>query len=187
MIWQRELRSGKDRSDYASLEDFRKIFMEEMDDLYLLALLLTSDEAQAEQSFVAGLEDSINSNKVFRDWAHSWAKGTIIKNAIATVRPHPNGAARTKKEFPTSTDMYAEIVCVLALRDFERFAFVLSVLERYSEMKCSLLLDCSLVDVHDARIRAVQQVAAGRTSLLAAHGAPRLISTVIEDINEKTN
>jgi DNA-directed RNA polymerase specialized sigma24 family protein len=194
MTWSRKLRTNEDRGDYAAVEDFRKLFTEEADNLYLLALLLTADGAQAEQTFVAGLEDSINSNKVFREWAHSWAKGTIIKNAIATVRPHPNGAecspemsSSAKKEFPTIAGMHAEIVCVLALKDFERFIFVLSVLEGYSEKKCALLLDCSLVDVHEARIRALQQVAAGRTSPLMAHRSQELIPTVIEDINEKTN
>jgi DNA-directed RNA polymerase specialized sigma24 family protein len=188
MSWPRKLRTAEDRGDYAAVEDFRKLFTEEADNLYLLALLLTGDEAQAEQTFVAGLEDAVNSNRVFRDWAHSWAKGTIIKNAISTVRPHPNGAdcsprmsSGAKKEFPTIADMHAEIVCVLALKDFERFVFVMAVLEGYSEKKCSLLLDCALVDVHDARIRALQQVAAARTSLLTAHGLQELIPTVIED------
>jgi len=194
MTWSRELQTNEDPGDYAAVEDFRKLFTEEADNFYLLALQLNGDEAQAEHTFVADLEDSINSNKIFRDWAHVWAKGTIIKNAISIVRPHPNGAdgspqmsSYAKKEFPTVADMRTEIVCVLALKAFERFIFVMSVLEGYSEMDCSLLLDCSLVDVREARIRALQQVAAGRTSLLAAHWAPRLISTVIEDTNEKTN
>jgi DNA-directed RNA polymerase specialized sigma24 family protein len=194
MTWSRRLRTNEDRGDYAAVEDFRKLFTEEADNFYLLALLLTGDEAQAEQTFVAGLEDSIKSNKVFRDWAHSWAKDTIIKNAIAAVQPHPkqtDGSPRmpccATKEFPTIADMHSETVCVLALEDFERFIFVMSVLEGYSEKKCSLLLDCSFVDVHDARIRALQQVAAGRTSLLTAHGSQQLIPTVIEGINEETN
>jgi len=65
-------------SEYATVQDFRNVFTEEMNKLHLLALLLTGDEAKAEQCFVAGIEDSVSWNSVFWDCAHSWAKRTII-------------------------------------------------------------------------------------------------------------
>src|SRR5439155_24740551 len=69
-LW--ESRGAKDHpSEYATVEDFRNVFTEEMNKLHLLALLLTGDEGKAQQCFVAGIEDSVSSNSVFRDWAHS--------------------------------------------------------------------------------------------------------------------
>src|SRR5882762_3559879 len=41
---------------------------------------------------------------------------------------------------------------------FERFVFVISVLEHYSEHECSVLLGCPRRDVIAARIRALQQI-----------------------------
>jgi hypothetical protein len=49
---------------------------------------------------------------------------------------------------------------VLALEPFERFVYVLTVLERYSEHECSVLLGCARRDVIAARVRALQQLGA---------------------------
>jgi DNA-directed RNA polymerase specialized sigma24 family protein len=159
-------RGEKDHpSEYATVEDFRNIFTEETNKLHLLALLLTGDEAKAEQCFVAGLEDSVSSNKVFRDWARSWAKRTIIKNAIEAIQPRPSvpvGSSRTtlqkKGMLPSRSALHVELQRVLALEDLDRFVFVMSVLEGYSEKECSLLLGCSPLEVHDARTRALDHI-----------------------------
>jgi len=52
----------------------------------------------------------------------------------------------------------AEIAAVLALEPFERFVYVMSVLERYSDHDCSILLECARLEVTAARIRSVQQL-----------------------------
>jgi hypothetical protein len=52
----------------------------------------------------------------------------------------------------------AEIALVLALEPFERFVYVMSVLERYSDHDCSILLGCARLEVMATRIRAVQQI-----------------------------
>jgi len=46
----------------------------------------------------------------------------------------------------------------VALPAFDRSVFVISVLERYSDQECSLLLNCTRADVMAARIRAIQQI-----------------------------
>jgi DNA-directed RNA polymerase specialized sigma24 family protein len=58
----------------------------------------------------------------------------------------------------TLAEEQAEIAAVLELSPFERFVFVMSVLEHYSEHECSILLGCSRRDVIAARTRALQQV-----------------------------
>jgi hypothetical protein len=55
---------------------------------------------------------------------------------------------------------------LLALGDFERFVFVMSILERYSEHECTVLFGCSAQDVRTARIRAVQQLSSPREVLI---------------------
>ena len=75
----------------ASGDDFRSVFHEKTDNLCRLASLLTADRLKVQQCFVSGLEDSVNGSPVFKDWAHSWTRQTIIQNAIRAIRPGPNG------------------------------------------------------------------------------------------------
>jgi len=116
------------------------------------------------QAFVAGVEESVGANGVFRDWAQAWAKRAIVKNAIRALQPRPavdpsaNGHRRDVHPIrPTDPQMPAR--WVLSLPTFERFVFVMSVLERYSDCASALLLGCSLRDLRDARIRALRSIA----------------------------
>lgn len=156
---------------YASIEDFRQLFTEEMNSLYRLALLLTADDEKAEECFVAGLEDSTQANRVFGSWARSWAKRTIVQNAIHVLQPHEGATSAARApihdDIPQSMSDFG-LGHVLALEDFERFVFVMSVLERYSDRECALLLGCLVHDIHEARSRAFQQV----TNHLALHSLP---------------
>jgi DNA-directed RNA polymerase specialized sigma24 family protein len=147
---------------YASREDFRRIFSEDMNGLYQLSLLLTRDPQKAEQCFVGGLEDCVAGNSVFREWAHSWAKRAIIQNAIRELNPRPSQSNRVSPTIFADIDQllsgpgkYFEIDAVLGLEDYERFVFVMSVLEHYSEHDCALLLGCSVPEVREARTRAL--------------------------------
>lgn len=156
-----------DAGEYATREDFCRVFTQNLNGLYHLALLLTGDPEKAEQCFVAGLDDVLNANKVFRDWAHCWAKRAIIKNATRALEPQPpdTGSSSSpnvvseKSKLRIIRDGHVEIDSVLALEDFERFVYVMTVLERYSEPDCALLIGCSIEEVHAARIRAVEEIA----------------------------
>jgi len=53
----------------------------------------------------------------------------------------------------------AKIANIVGLLQFERFVFVMSVLERYSSQECSLLLNIHRGDVIAARAWALQQIA----------------------------
>jgi DNA-directed RNA polymerase specialized sigma24 family protein len=55
----------------------------------------------------------------------------------------------------------AEISALFELNSFERFAFVMSVLEGYSDQDCALLLGCTRQALIAARVRALQQIASG--------------------------
>ena len=47
---------------------------------------------------------------------------------------------------------------VLRLEDFERFVFIMSVLEHYSAHDCALLLDCPAREIREARTRALKEL-----------------------------
>lgn len=150
-------------NQYATVEEFCRVFTAHMDTLFQLSLLLTGDEARAERCFVAGIKDCAKENHVFREWARSWAKRTIIQNAIRELRPHPCPAntsfsdtsiLNTHLSAGDPIRNYAN-KAVLALSDFERFVFVMSVLEHYSADDCALLLGCSQREVLQARAQAL--------------------------------
>jgi DNA-directed RNA polymerase specialized sigma24 family protein len=150
-----------------------------MNRLYLLSFLLTGDHAIAEQCFVGGLHISREGNQVFKEWAEAWARRAIILNAIRMIRPGMSRPGMTRPQVTsgdtsTSPDSSAgkiatepaEMAAIVKLPVFERFAFVMSVLEHYTDQECSLLLGCTRGDVTAARSRALYQM--GRAAEL--HG-----------------
>jgi DNA-directed RNA polymerase specialized sigma24 family protein len=148
-------------TQYASRGDFCRVFYEETDSLYRLSFLLTADTEKAQQCFVSGLENSVNGNPVFKDWARSWARRAIIQNAVRIVNPWPteeNAPSDSNAIGRTLAKGQPEMAAVLDLPPFERFVFVMSVLEHYSEHECSILLGCSRREVLVARIRALRQI-----------------------------
>jgi DNA-directed RNA polymerase specialized sigma24 family protein len=171
--WKKNQHARENAAAYATRSDFQEIFTEDMAGLHLLAFLLTADQEKAEQCFVAGLEESIRGNAVFRQWARSWSKRAIIKNAIKAISPAPgrpglgdtrNGAAWSggtgsggtlNEDAPGS----ALISAVTRLEPFGRFVLVMAVLEGYSVGECSALLG-----------RPAQEVAAAKSQALARLG-----------------
>ena len=150
---------------YASSDDFRRIFDENMNSLYLLAFLLTADHGRAEQCFVSGLEDAVGGNPVFREWAHSWARRVIIQNAVRLFKPRPaDGSGRLKsasvdgdcKTIPA--EQHVEVSALLGLEPFERAVYVMTVLEHHSDHECSLLLGRARRDILPARTRALEEL-----------------------------
>ncbi len=147
---------------YATGADFCRIFQVDMNRLYLLSFLLTGDRSLAENCFVRGLEDAGKGNPVFKEWARSWARRTIIQKAIEIVQPRR--AEVVVRRASGAAAEPSELVAILTLPAFERFVFVMSVLERNSDQECSLLLDCSRAEVATARSRALQRI--GRSAEL---------------------
>jgi hypothetical protein len=78
------------------------------------------------------------------------------------LRPAPahrdsSGEASHDRSIRIGTER-PEISVVLALPAFERFVFVMSVLEGYSDYNCSLLLACTRAEVTAARNRALRDI-----------------------------
>lgn len=155
--------TGGRATEYASCKDFQRIFSEDMVGLHRLAFLLTADEDKAERCFVAGLEDSIHGNPVFRQWARAWSKRAIIQNAIKTMSPTAprRGPEQQKSTAASQNGSGPENVAAIVAgwEPFERFVFVMAVLEGYSPRECSALLACPVQDVIDAKSLALQRLA----------------------------
>ena len=158
---------GNVENQYATREDFLKVFEEDLTPLYQLSFLLTGDHQKGERCFAAGIEDCAKENRVFREWARAWAKRVIVEKAIGELHPrwsHTNSSGILRAVFSHNQQSsgpigHFDVDAVLGLADFERFVFVLCVLERYREHECALLLGCSASEVRDARTRAIEELA----------------------------
>lgn len=164
---------GNSEHRYATCQDFLKIFDNDMHGLYQLSFLLTGDHQKGERCFVAGMEDCARENRVFREWARAWAKRVIVENAIRELHPRPshsNSSALLPTLFPLNQQSsgpigHFDVDAVLGLADFERFVFVLCILERYREHECAQLLGCPASEVREARTRAIEELANSRLSV----------------------
>lgn len=186
MFGARKVETGEP-SPYASRADFCRIFETHMNGLYLLAFLLTVDQTFAEQCFVGGLHISQEGNHVFREWAESWARRAIILNAVRMVRPRltaePTQPAKDRSAWSEMTKR-AEMAQIMELPTFERFVFVMSVLEGYSDQECSLHLGCVRGDVVAARSRALQRM--GESAQIVSRAAGGEKGALASDRDKQT-
>ena len=166
--------------DYATASDFCRIFAEDMGRLYLLAFLLTADAEKAERCFASALEDCSKSSRVFREWAHSWARRAVIQNAIRLSghelqRQH---GQRRPHARPPVIELPEPLSAIMRLDTFERFVYVMSVLEKYTDQDCAVLLRCRRQQVVEGRLRALQHLATPNENTIVHRGfaMPRLLT-----------
>jgi hypothetical protein len=147
---------------YATGPDFWNILTDEMHSLYLLSFLLTADLNKAGQCFFSGMGECGEEIGVFMAWAQARARRTILKHAIWMIMPAPERtdnfsfAPLTRSAASGETNLFDAI---LGLNAFERFVYVMSVLEKQSDDDCSALLGCSRRDVMIARALALERLA----------------------------
>jgi hypothetical protein len=140
---------------YPTVADFLRTFNEEMHSLYLLSFLLTADHDKAEQCLVAAMGECVEGIGGYMDWARSWIRAAVLKHAIQMIKPAPEHAdcvsliSLERSAAPAENNPFAAI---LLLDAFERFVFVMSILEGQSDEECAILLRCSRRDVTMARL-----------------------------------
>jgi hypothetical protein len=145
---------------YPTVNDFFRTFNEEMHSLYLLSFLLTADHDKAEQCLVSAMGECVEGIGVFMDWARSWIRGAVLKHAIQMIKPAPEHTdcvsliSLKRSATPAENDPFAAI---LLLDAFERFVFVMAILEEQSDEQCAILLRCSRRDVVIARVLALKR------------------------------
>ena len=149
--------------EYATARDFCRIFGQHMNSLYLLSLLLVGDHGKAEQCFVDALKNASSRRTVFRDWARSWARRAVLQSAQLminprTPRPDQSLMARSVESSKNIASERLEVAAVLGLETFDRFVFVMSVLEGYSVHECAILLGTTRREATEARTRALRQL-----------------------------
>jgi DNA-directed RNA polymerase specialized sigma24 family protein len=149
------------RTDYASRADFCEVLERDLKPLYLLAFLLTADHNKAEQCFIATVEQALDRPAVFKEFARSWIKRSLINRAIGVVCPTSASSTEIRDLWTTresSAGGEDEINAVTQFPPLERFVFVMSILESYSDWECSLLIGCTTKDVAEARRRALRKI-----------------------------
>jgi DNA-directed RNA polymerase specialized sigma24 family protein len=170
-------RSEQDRAksvDYALPADFCQVFEANVDSLYTLSLLLAADHDKADECVVMGLEDCLQGNPVFREWAQSWARRMVIKNAIRIISPARNQTKTATENPERFLNADSALAAITGLQPFERFVYVLSVLEKYADRECATLLDCAPGQVVAARTQALRQLVSVGDQRAAETAPPRI-------------
>ncbi len=147
-------------SQYATSEDFHRVFDQDRRSLHRLSLLLTVVEDMAERCVRSALEECITVNGVFRKFATSWARRSVITNAIRFTDMRENlPSSPIQRVFMADASLAeSQAICVSALQNLQRFVFVMSALEQYTDHECSILLRCSYHDVCEARTLAFRHI-----------------------------
>ena len=157
---------------YATAADLVKTFSEEMHSLYLLSLLLTADNDKAEQCFVSAMGECLEDSGVFLEWTRSRARRAILKYATRMIMPvpaHADGSGLIGLKPRAASAVSNPLAAILALDSFERFVFVISVLEGRSEQDCAILLRSSRRDIMIARVLALKRLATSDASYTQAN------------------
>ncbi len=172
MLAQVPLVEDRVRPYAAAAADCLKTFDQQMDSLYLLALLLTGDTDKGKECFAGGLGE-IGSHGLSKEDPCSWAREAIVRYAVQMIRPIPEKGAG--KYFASAAPVISgtsnPFAVVVSLSEFERFVFVLSVLEGLSDEECQSLLRCSLQELLRARKIALKLFAADSTVYERNHAA----------------
>ena len=147
-------------TSHATVADFLKTLNEEMPCLYLLSFLLTADHDKAKQCLISAIGECVEGIGVI-DWARLCTRRAVLKHAIQLIRPAPEKADNVSfinLQRPATSAQTDSFAGVLLLDVFERFVFVMSILEGQSDQECALLLRCSPRDVMMARVLATATV-----------------------------
>jgi hypothetical protein len=161
-------KTKSERCEYARKEEFVCFFERERVSLERLALLLTANSESARRCLIGAFRECIASGSVSKEWVLSWTRRVVVRNAISlvmgtggqsSVKTNDNACDGPIAFFPdNSAGLTAQAESIFALPEFDRFVFVICVLERYSMHDCALLLGRAPHEIGEARQRAVNQV-----------------------------
>jgi hypothetical protein len=149
-----EERIAEPNARYATRSDYCRIFREDMPSLYLLAFLLTTNHARAEQCYVESMENVSKGNPVLKEWVRSSIKRNVIQSAIRMV--FCESTQLQDRDVWHESPLRYVVDTVTRLAPLMRFVFVMSVLEPYSDRECSRLLNRTVQDVIDAKSQALR-------------------------------
>lgn len=146
-------------AEFATADDFQRLFASEMQELFHLALLLTADLEEAESCVICAMRDCMSVDSVSKEWTRTWARRAVVRNAIRITTGLREKLPVGDSDRECGGGTMAESSGVLTLDEFERLVYVICVVEHYPIRDCALLLGKSQHDVLKARSRALDQVA----------------------------
>ena len=154
----------------ASSHEIQSAFNDQREYLYWIALLITGNEALAEQAVVNASALSANYSSVFRDWLNGWAKYATVRAAVREVRDlisvsashnvdssseHRDGDVLSDGQIMSLRHLDPREI-IAALDPLARCALVLRGIQHASLTDCALLLDVSRGIVAGAYSRALR-------------------------------
>jgi hypothetical protein len=109
---------------------------------------------------VAGYwQTSIESQSVRKSSAsHQFEALHPVDQSVPKSAASASHSAANEDCSPKMPSQEIPFASVLALEDFERFVFVLSVLERYTTLNCATLLGVPVQDIRKARVCALHHL-----------------------------
>ena len=158
-------------SEFATADDFQRLFASEIVDLFRLAFFLTANADKAEHCVILTMHECLATVDVFKAWLPVWTRNALIRNGIRIVTGIPArspGNGRPHQAFPEvhdsllrrETSVTDESAGILELSDFDRLVYVLHFLEHYPMRDCAALLGRSRQEVRDVQNRAFGQIVA---------------------------
>lgn len=154
---------GDPLHEYVVTSGCAEEFIDKMNCLYLLSFLVTADRQIAETCFSKALQEYLEGQGGFMEWAKQEGRRAVIRNAVQFMRPAPKQAYSWSFHTTARSLLSAAhqpFAAITSLSAFERFVFVMSVLEGFSEEDCADLLNCTLQDVAIGRELAERIIAA---------------------------
>jgi DNA-directed RNA polymerase specialized sigma24 family protein len=141
----------------ASSHEIQSAFAEQRNYLYWIALLITGDDALADQAVVNASALSANYSGVFHDWLIGWAKYATVRAAVREVRDLLSASASHYVDASSghwdddvlSDDQILSLrhvdprEIIAALDPLARCALVLRGIQHASLADCALLLNVS--------------------------------------------
>jgi DNA-directed RNA polymerase specialized sigma24 family protein len=150
-------------SNLASNHEIKSVFAEQRDYLYWTSLVITGDDAIAEQAMVNASDLSAHWSGVFRDWVIGWANHVTVRAAVRAVHDLISvsakryaGSSPEASDDDVLSDVRSEVLAddqiaslrqvdprdiVAALDPLARAALVLRGIQHASIADCALLLD----------------------------------------------
>ena len=139
----------------ASNQEIESAFVEQRDYLEWIALLITGDQALADQAVINASDLSASSSSVFRDWLTGWTKSATVRAAVREVRDLISVSANRYTDSScghSDCDVLSEDQIALlrhldtrdiiaALDPLARSALVLRGIQHFSIADCALVLD----------------------------------------------
>jgi len=154
----------------ASSHEIQSAFAEQRNYLYWIALLISGNDALADQAVVNASALSANYSGVFRDWLIGWAKYATVRAAVREVRDLISASAShyvDSSSEPCDDDVLSDDQImslrhvdpreiIAALDPLARCALVVRGIQHASLADCALLLGVSRGIVAGAYSRALR-------------------------------